>query len=195
MDDDIVLPNSKYIDINLGLKYLNGNKKLYLKILNSFLTRYKNFNIYKIKEDAFKNEMHSLKGLSSTLGMESLSNLAKNLHKEQTEELFFDFTKTLECIIYDLTSIQTKTLLIIHNNHEDINNIIEILGDAYEVMVIASPKDEIESIKIENIDIVLLNPTLSTQELKHILKQKKISIIELSNPIQLNTLQLSIKSI
>jgi len=51
MDEEIQLPNSSYIDTNLGLKYLNANKKLYLKILNSFLTRYENFDINNIEEN------------------------------------------------------------------------------------------------------------------------------------------------
>jgi len=98
------LPNSEYIDTTAGLKYLNNNRELYLKILNRFLTRYREFNIKSIKKDDFKNEMHTLKGLSSTLGMEQLSNLAKKLYDEQNEELFTDFTETLKAIVLDLTS-------------------------------------------------------------------------------------------
>jgi len=105
MNRDDALPNSEYIDTTTGLKYLNNNKGLYLKILNRFLTRYSNFDITSIKEDDFKNEMHTLKGLSSTLGMEQLSTLAKNLHEEQNEELFRDFTKILDAIILDLNAI------------------------------------------------------------------------------------------
>ena len=102
MDEEILLPNSKHININLGLKYLNGNNKLYLKILKSFLTRYKNFDINVLKEDELKNEMHTLKGLSSTLGMESLSHLAEEIHKETTAECLIDFSITLSQIIADL---------------------------------------------------------------------------------------------
>ncbi len=122
MNEEILLPNSQYIDINLGLKYLNANKKLYLKILNSFLTRYTHFKINNIKKDEFQNEMHSLQGLSATLGMESLSNLAKELQNEQSEDFLLEFSKTLECIIKDLTVMQTKTLLITDDNSDDISN-------------------------------------------------------------------------
>jgi len=103
MDEEIVLPNSQYIDIDLGLKYLNNNKQLYIKILNRFLTRYQHFDINSIKEDAFENEMHTLKGLSSTLGMELLSTLAENLQHEKNEEMLLQFSKILEAIIADLT--------------------------------------------------------------------------------------------
>ena len=102
MDEEILLPNSDHINIDLGLKYLNGNKKLYLKILKSFLTRYKNFDINALKEDALQNEMHTLKGLSSTLGMESLSHLAEEIHKEATKERLVLFSTILTQIIADL---------------------------------------------------------------------------------------------
>ena len=105
MDREPFLPKSEYINTTTGLKYLNNNKELYLKILNRFLTRYKDFDIKSIEKDNFKNEMHTLKGLSSTLGMEQLSNLAKKLYDEQNEELVDDFSKTLESTIIDLNSI------------------------------------------------------------------------------------------
>jgi len=104
MNQDDSLPNSNYIDTSIGLKYLNNNKALYLKILNRFVTRYSNFDIHQIKEEDFKNEMHTLKGLSSTLGMEQLSTLAKQLHEERNEALLSDFTKMLNTIIADLNS-------------------------------------------------------------------------------------------
>ena len=195
MDKEILLPHSQYIDISLGLKYLNGNKKLYLKILNSFLTRYKNFNINSIKKNELKNEMHTLKGLSSTLGMESLTDLVKELYSEQTEELLLDFSKTLQCIISDLNAIQTKTLLIINDNSDEIDTLIEIIEDRYDVIVTVTVTDAVESLSKENIDIVLLSPALNTPKIENILEQKKIFIINIHRPLDSNSLQLAIKNI
>jgi len=106
MNQKNLLPNSKYIDTTVGLRYLNDNRELYIKILNRFLTRYEAFNIKNIKKDEFKSEMHTLKGLSSTLGMEHLTNLAKELHDTENEELFNDFTETLDSIIDTLKEIE-----------------------------------------------------------------------------------------
>jgi HPt (histidine-containing phosphotransfer) domain-containing protein len=194
MDKETLLPNSKYININLGLKYLNGNKKLYLKVLHSFVLRYKYFNINDIQEDEFKNEMHTIKGLSSTLGMQSLSNLAKSLHTQKSKELLVNFSKTLTCIISDISNSQTKTLLIIDNNSDDIDNLIEMLENDYDIMVITAPNNDLENIKRESIDIVLLNPTLSHDKLNHILEQKKVLIIKLYKPIDLYELKLTMKN-
>lgn len=195
MNQEIVLPNSQYIDTNLGLKYLNGNKKLYLKILNSFLVRYKDFDIKSLKDNEFKNEMHTLKGLSSTLGMESLSSLAQTLHTKRTKELLIDFSETLTVIITDLRTTKTKTLLIVDNNSDDIDSILEILDDNYDIMVTTTPNDDLESLSQEHIDIVLLNSALSNERIKNKFKQKRISIIELYKPIKLNNLLLVINNV
>ncbi len=99
MSRTITLPDSPYINTTLGLKYLNDNLQLYLKILNRFVERYKAFNIYNIKDEDFKTEMHTLKGLSSTLGMERLSELAQILEKEQSPKTLEEFTTILSSIL------------------------------------------------------------------------------------------------
>ena len=195
MHNQYLLPNSKHIDTALGLKYLNNNTKLYLKILNRFLTRYHEFNINNIKQDEFKNEMHTLKGLSSTLGMEHLSNLAKNLHDEQNEELFNDFTQTLDSIIVALNAMQPKSILIVTDKHDEIDTLLDILETDYDVIITMTSEEALESMDKENIDIVLLNPELKTHEIDNILKQKSISMIEIPPTITTNTLQLAIKNI
>ncbi|CAA6820816.1 MAG: SENSORY TRANSDUCTION HISTIDINE KINASE [uncultured Sulfurovum sp.] len=102
MHNEIKLPNSPYIDTQLGLKYLNGNRKLYSKVLNSFFTRYKDLEISTLTENELKNTMHTIKGLSATLGMKELSTLAETLNESITEELLLKFSKTLKLIMYDL---------------------------------------------------------------------------------------------
>jgi PleD family two-component response regulator len=195
MDNEILLPNSKYINTNLGLKYLNANKKLYLKVLNSFLERYENFDINNIKKDELRNEMHTLKGLSSTLGMESLSNLAKTLEDEKTKELLFKFSETLTIIIADLNILRTKTILVIDDNSDDIDTLIELLTDNYDIMVMTTPNDELNILSTEKIDIILLNPLLNNLNIKNKLEQENISCIELYKPIDINQLQLDIKNV
>jgi len=195
MNKENLLPTSEYIDTTLGLKYLNNNKKLYLKILNRFLTRYKAFDIKRIDKSEFKNEMHTLKGLSSTLGMEHLTHLAKKLYDEQSEELFIDFSKTLQFIISDLNAMQPKSILIITDKHDEIDSLLEILEDSYDIMVTITLTEALESISTENIDIVLLNPALKSHEVDNILKQKSISMIEIPQTITTNTLRLAMKNI
>jgi HPt (histidine-containing phosphotransfer) domain-containing protein len=195
MEEELLLPNSQYIDTNLGLKYLNANKKLYVKILNSFLTRYENFDITKIKENELHSEMHTLKGLASTLGMDSLSNLSKNLQKQVNEKLILEFSKTLRAIISDLNESQRKTLLIIDDVNDNIDTLINILGDNHDIMVTTTENEVIESINTERIDFALLGESLNSSYIKENLVKKNISIIYFSKPIDKNSLLIAIKSI
>ncbi len=99
MNEENSLPTSPYINTTLGLKYLNNNQQLYLKILNRFVERYETFNVHNLKEEEFKPQMHALKGLSSTLGMEQLSNLAQILEEKQSPETLKEFSTLLTSIL------------------------------------------------------------------------------------------------
>jgi len=99
---DLKLPSSPYINTDIGLKYLNNNKKLYHKVLNNFLLRYETLDIEILNEEEFKSTMHTLKGLSATLGMESLTDLAQTLYTSQCEEKCNEFSLLLKLIIADL---------------------------------------------------------------------------------------------
>ena len=195
MQNQHLLPDSKYIDTNAGLKYLNNNRELYLKILNRFFTRYREFDIKSIAESNFKNEMHTLKGLSSTLGMDYLTDLAKSLYDEQSEDLFNKFTQTLNSIIATLKSMQPKSILILSENHEEIDTLLEILEEDYDLIITITEEDALESIDKEQIDIILLNPMLTTDEIENKLQQKSIVSINIPQSINPNTLQLTIKNI
>ncbi len=82
---EIKLPNTPYIDTTLGLKYCNNNRKLYFKVLNNFVKRYQYINLNEVEDR--KKTIHSLKGITATLGMTSLS--------QQLIELEISFNSTL----------------------------------------------------------------------------------------------------
>ena len=65
------LPNTPYIDTALGLKHCNNNRNLYIKILNNFVKRYQHINLHEVEDK--KRTIHSLKGITATLGMTSLT--------------------------------------------------------------------------------------------------------------------------
>jgi len=75
----IKFPNTPSIDISLGLKHCNSNKALYFKILNNFVKRYGTINLNEVEADDLARTLHSLKGLSSTLGMVKLSEILSEL--------------------------------------------------------------------------------------------------------------------
>jgi len=84
---EIKFPNTSSIDISLGLKHCNNNKALYFKILNNFVKRYGSIDLTEIDSDDLARTLHSLKGLSSTLGMVKLSEILNELEDS------FDITK------------------------------------------------------------------------------------------------------
>jgi len=188
MEDNIELPNSQYININLGLKYLNNNKKLYLKILNSFIVRYNHLNLPILDEDELKSTMHTIKGLSATLGMEKLSTLAKKIHDKKTNELLEEFTELLALIIGDLTNAQIKSLLIIDSNHKNIDTLINNFEADHDIIIATTISDALESISTEKIDLILLNTELTDLSLSTIIKEKNISLITFSEAIEVKNI-------
>jgi HPt (histidine-containing phosphotransfer) domain-containing protein len=174
------LPSFNYIDTSIGLKYLNGNKILYLKILNNFLLRYKDTKQLSMDEISLKNTIHTIKGLSATLGMTNLTKSATKIEKFHQKESLLDFFIQLQEVIHELETlfIQNKeeihsTILIIEDNRENIDKLIEIL-DAYDILIAINRYEALEIFDQEEIDIVLLNSKLqhtSGREIFDFLKQ------------------------
>lgn len=73
---------TEYIDIQSGLKKLGGNKNLYFKVLNDFVTSYRSdeSDLYAMLANKDKEQLarkfHSLKGISFNLGIDSIGELA-----------------------------------------------------------------------------------------------------------------------
>ena len=92
----IKLPDTPYIDTTIGLKYCNNNQSLYFKVLKNFVKRYQYIDLNEVEDR--KRTIHSLKGITATLGMTSLS--------KQLEELEISFNSTLvNCFQHDLLEV------------------------------------------------------------------------------------------
>ncbi len=83
-NSDIDIPQFTNIDTTSGLMYLDGNKKLYLKILNIFYEDYHNVDLEKIPKDELKIVIHTIKGLSANIGALSLNKIAVKLEKAES---------------------------------------------------------------------------------------------------------------
>lgn len=99
MDSEDILPSFIYINTEIGLKFLNNNKKLYLKILNSFLDRYEHLEIDVLDSEELHDVIHSIKGLSATLGMERLNSLSQS---DLTPDIISELELTLSLVIDEL---------------------------------------------------------------------------------------------
>ena len=94
----------KNIDASVGLKYLAGNKKLYLKILNNFVMDYKDLEFENLGDDEFKRQTHTIKGLSANIGATSLHKVSKKLDETQDKDLLDEFYDELKLVIDELES-------------------------------------------------------------------------------------------
>ncbi|SFV64175.1 SENSORY TRANSDUCTION HISTIDINE KINASE [hydrothermal vent metagenome] len=193
MSSEINLPSFQHIDTTLGLKYLNGNRKLYLKILNNFLDRYQNLKIEDLNSKNLKDTMHTIKGLSSTLGMVYLSSLAKIIHETSNREKLFEFSKTLALIIDELQiklkEERASTILIIDNISSDIDILVEFLGDEYDLIVTLNEIDALEIITKEDISIVLLYTNINLSEIYKTLKKRAIPVIFMVDSLDCNMIE------
>jgi len=169
------------IDTTIGLTYLNGNEELYLKILNNFLVRYHDVDILTMNEQTLKNTLHSIKGLSATLGMVSLAKTAiQTENSNQDEASLLSFLSKLQEVIEELEHIFNtdkeeipSTILIIEDDRENIDELIEILDD-YDILIALNRYEALEIFDQEEINIVLLNSKLnrsSGREIFDFLKQ------------------------
>jgi len=163
--DNIKLPYFQYIDTTIGLKYLNNDKKLYLKILNNFFHRYRDLKLDTLNYNEIKDIIHSIKGLASTLGMTHLSHLATLIHNKNRMDILYRFSQELSLVIeelrLELEAPKIKTILLINDKIIDIDILIEIFDDKYDVIVALDESSALDVIESENISVVLLDATIA----------------------------------
>jgi len=115
-DKEIILPNFNTIDIDIGLRYLAGNTTLYINVLKNFYNDYNNFNIDYLDDKEFSIVIHTLKGLSSSIGATALYIEADKIDKSQNREHLLDLytrlrrvTNEIETTIIDIEQEDTRT--------------------------------------------------------------------------------------
>jgi len=100
--EELILPEFKTIDTPLGLKYMAGNKKLYLKVLNEFCNAYRDINLEELNNEEFQLTTHTLKGLSASIGAIDLHSVAKELDVTKNRELLPNLNAELKKVLDEL---------------------------------------------------------------------------------------------
>lgn len=100
--EEIIIPVFQNIDTSLGLEHLAGNKKLYLKILNDFVSNKKNIVLEELDSEAYKRATHTIKGLSASIGATSLYRIAKELDETGNKNLLPRFYEALKLVMNEL---------------------------------------------------------------------------------------------
>lgn len=100
------------VDMDIGLKLVGGNKKLYVELLNEFIQEHEHFSVNTqkaLKEDddeAARISIHTLKGLSGTLGAMHLHTAAKALEAaiKGKMDIRYDLLQEVELELEKLTN-------------------------------------------------------------------------------------------
>jgi len=174
--EDVVIPHFRYIDTDLGLSHLAGNKKLYLKILNDFLDNFEGVDLEKLEKEKFEITIHTLKGLSASIGATKLNVVVTKLNKTYSKELIIEFNQEMGAVLKELTSkltksdkktktIQTKTI-----SDKEIDTLFKALGDAIKSSRPKKCKDVLE--KFEGYTLPQDQDEIFTQ-IKHYLDKYK----------------------
>jgi CheY-like chemotaxis protein len=104
--NDIVLPDFEFIDSKVGLSHMDMNRELYLKILHDFKIKYSDINLRDIKEDEFNRTIHTLKGMSGTIGANTLHNICLEISYSSRDKEITSLEETLALVLADLQDIE-----------------------------------------------------------------------------------------
>ncbi len=156
--EEIDIPELPGIDIELGIKRVGGNKKLYLKILNDFKVKYAGVTD-EIKSKLDENDFntaerlaHTIKGLAGNIGAEKLSNagaeLEGSIRRVETslyEEKINAFSDALNRIMRALKDIESEEEPVV--SHADkgtaasVDDLLGVLRKLEQSVSKRKPKD------------------------------------------------------
>ena len=148
LDDGVFLPYFKNINTSIGLEYVNMNKKLYLKILNSFYTDYHHLNIENLNDEEFSRTIHTLKGLSSNIGALELNEVSIELEDTLNQELIQKFEEKLHNVLVELEEKLNTSKLVS-------NTILLELSDSLRDELFLKLKDAVNTKRPKNCNTVI----------------------------------------
>jgi len=111
-ESDTVSPISP-IDIQAGLQYFAGNRKLYFKILHNFYTTYKNIKLDPLNTDEIQRLIHTIKGLSANIGALELADISRELDQRYDTEKLDLFYDKLSSVLDEIDRIVVKDIKIV----------------------------------------------------------------------------------
>ena len=97
-----LLQSTKHIDSQKALKLLSGKEKIYKAILKKFYSKYHCLDLKKLNSNEQKITIHTIKGLSASIGAFKLSNIAKKLGESFDKSLLEDFFKELKIVLKEI---------------------------------------------------------------------------------------------
>lgn len=103
--NDFSIPGFINIDSQKGLARVGYDKKLYLKILNSFYNDFKDLDLGNMDTQEFYRTLHTLKGLSGNIGAEILCEAAEKLEQSDDKSLLPTLHEELNKVLNELEAL------------------------------------------------------------------------------------------
>jgi PAS domain S-box-containing protein len=98
------LPEIKNLDTQDGLRRFAGETKLYLEILKSFMQKYEDLDLKALANDELSAKLHSIAGLSGTLGAQEIYKTTRKLEKDVDSKLLEHLQSELDTLTNGLKS-------------------------------------------------------------------------------------------
>ncbi len=102
----LIIPTFNAIDVEIGLQFMANDRELYLEILRVFRKNYEHFELDTLDGEAFELAIHTIQGVSQTIGAMELYSISKEIDKNQDKTLIPRFNKVLKSVINELISAE-----------------------------------------------------------------------------------------
>jgi len=163
---ELKIPEFILIDSKTALKYLNNNKKLYLKILKNFYNNYKDINFFLMSKTEKEREIHTLKGLSLNIGAETLHQTIRKFELSKDKSSFDLIENQLNYVIKELEIVEKisdeKKFRILSNIKLSDTERSHLFQELYDSIKQRKPKlcansiHKIDTYKLEHQDDIVL---------------------------------------
>ncbi|MEF1305993.1 Hpt domain-containing protein, partial [Vibrio owensii] len=101
------------LNIEQGIRVTAGNSTLYLSVLQKFAHQYKSFSFDEMNTSEVDRAIHTIKGLSGSVGLKQIQALCTRLEKENVS------AKDKALLVQSLTSLCTQVLSAIESNTKE----------------------------------------------------------------------------
>ena len=133
-DEEIILPNFKHINTDAGLENLAGNRALYVEILKDFYGMYNNFEMDRDDKKEYNMQVHTLKGLSASIGATSLNDIVKRVDEaKEDKELQKLLCIELRLVLDDLQTLEetaeSKEIPLVETTYEHLQDLFSSLKE------------------------------------------------------------------
>lgn len=102
-DSEEIIPTLTTVDTVFGLKHMGENKKLYRKVLNDFAHNYRSFSCDISDEESFDRTIHTLKGLSASIGALDVYTIAREIEETRDRGLVSKLYIKVEEVVAELS--------------------------------------------------------------------------------------------